>query len=65
MTILAVPLYFDGSVVLKTSLRNATEMCARCVNPIAAEAGTHSLNKGSLSGELEWIKFNGCRLSPA
>ena len=28
MTILAEPLYFDGSV-LKTSLHNATEICVR------------------------------------
>ena len=48
MTILAEPLYFDGSVVLKTSLHNATEMCVRCVNPIAAKAGMTEMGRGGL-----------------
>ena len=47
MTILAEPLYFDGSAVLKTSLHNATEMCVRCVNSIAACAGMMSHGEGA------------------
>jgi hypothetical protein len=54
MTILAGPLYFDGSVVLK----KATEMCE-------SDSGESRdpLNRVNRAGLIAWKKFNGSRLS--